>query len=116
METERRPSGFHVLEASMSHTRLKRRNCRGFSLIEVMIAIVLLLIGLLGLALTVAKLNGTTTTSRYLSTQALLASEKLDDLLNRPSTDPYVLTPAATAGDLTANQSTTINGVRVNYF
>jgi type IV pilus assembly protein PilV len=99
----------------MSHTN-KNRDCRGFSLIEVMIAIVILLVGLLGLALTVAKLNSTTTTSRYLSSQALLASEKLDDLLNRASSDPYVSTPNGTAGDLTNNQFTTINGTRVNYF
>jgi prepilin-type N-terminal cleavage/methylation domain-containing protein len=101
----------------MSHTN-KNRHSRGFSLIEVMIAIVVLLIGLLGLALTVAKLNSTTTTSRYLGSQAMLASEKLDDLLNRASTDPYVSTQngTVTAGDLTSNQFATINGTRVNYF
>src|SRR5262249_62057022 len=100
----------------MSHTHLKSRDCRGFSLIEVMIAIVILLIGVLGLALSVTRLNGTTTTSRYVSTQGLVASEKLDDLLNRPSADPYVQAPAGPAGDLTSNQFNTINGTRVNYF
>ncbi len=52
----------------------------GFALIEVMISIVILAVGLLGLAALMASLTGTTTQSRYLGTEVMLASEKLEDL------------------------------------
>ena len=66
------------MEMSKSHPKTRRQD--GFALIEVMIAIVILAVGLLGLAALMAQLTGTTSNSRYMGTQVMLASEKLEDL------------------------------------
>ena len=42
----------------------------GFALVEVMFAIVILAVGLLGLAALLAQLSGSTTQSRYLGTRS----------------------------------------------
>ena len=73
-----------------------------------MIAIVILAVGLLGAAALLAQLAGNSSTSRYMSTEALLASEKLDDLNRLPDVDPEIaVTVGNSAGslnaDLTAN-------------
>jgi len=70
----------------MSHRRATGRE-EGFALIEVMISIVILAVGLLGLAALMASLTGTTTQSRYLGTEVMLASEKLEDLTQLPGAD-----------------------------
>jgi|GEM_PF-4886177 len=75
----------------MSRRKASRED--GFALIEVMIAIVILAVGLLGLAALLAQLTGTTTQSRYLGAEVMLASEKLEDLNQRSTNDP-----ALTAG------------------
>lgn len=81
----------------MSHRKVRRQN--GFALIEVMIAITILAVGLLGLAALLAQLSGTTTQSRYLGAEVMLASEKLEDLNQRTASDPVL----ASGGDLVAN-------------
>ena len=58
----------------------KKRKQNGFALIEVMIAISILAFGLLALAALLAQLFGNTTQSRYLGSEVMLASEKLEDL------------------------------------
>jgi len=63
------------MDAFKSH-----RKSRGFTLLETLIAIAILTIGLLSIALLVARATASSNTSRYMSTQSLLASEKLDDL------------------------------------
>lgn len=68
-----------------------------------MVAIVILGVGLLGAAALLAQLAGNSTTSRYMSTEALLASEKLDDLNRLPSVDPAI---AVTVGDLAGSLDT----------
>ncbi|HZS25917.1 MAG TPA: prepilin-type N-terminal cleavage/methylation domain-containing protein [Candidatus Angelobacter sp.] len=83
----------------MSHPK-KKRLC-GFALIEVMIAIAILAVGLLGLAALLANLTGTTTQSRYLSTEVMLASEKLEDLNQRDAADPLL----DAGGSLTADDA-----------
>jgi prepilin-type N-terminal cleavage/methylation domain-containing protein len=107
----------------MSNTYHKTADARGFTLVEVLVAIAVMMIGLLGLALTVARLHGTTNTSRYLSTEAILASEKLEDLDQRSSLDPYVYisVPGDTVGDLANNVSQNVtppggNPTLVDYF
>src|ERR1700744_1045544 len=85
------------MEISMSRRKASRED--GFALIEVMIAIVILAIGLLGLAALLAQLTGTTTQSRYMGAEVMLASEKLEDLNQRTATDPVL----AAGGDLVAN-------------
>jgi type IV pilus assembly protein PilV len=66
------------MEISKSHRKASRED--GFALLEVMIAILILAIGLLGLAALMAQLTGTTGNSRYMGTEVMLASEKLEDL------------------------------------
>src|SRR5262252_1743484 len=97
-----RPSRFHLLEGPMSH----RKHCRarGFTLLEVLIAITVLSTGLLALAALVAKTASTADSSRYTSTQSLLASAKLDELNQYLGTDTRIQVVAGTtAGSLTAN-------------
>ena len=86
---------------------LRRRTGRedGFALIEVMFSIVILAIGLLGLAALMASLTGSTTQSRYLGTEVMLASEKMEDL-NQLDYTTYRLTtlaPCATSGLVVTN-------------
>lgn len=94
-------------------SRRKARRTRGFALIETMIAIVILAIGLLGMAALLARLSSTTTGSRYGGIQTLLASEKLEDLSRRPSVDPAIAAPGGQAGNLTldTSQSVTVGAV-----
>jgi len=66
------------MEISKLHRKANREE--GFALLEVMIAIVILAVGLLGLAALMAQLTGTTGNSRYMGTEVMLASEKLEDL------------------------------------
>ena len=70
------------METSLSHRRTGRED--GFALIEVMFSVVILAVGLLGLAALMASLTNTTTQSRYLGTEVMLASEKLEDLNQLP--------------------------------
>jgi len=83
----------------ISKSRRKTRRQDGFALIEVMIAILILGVGLLGLAALMAQLTGTTSNSRYLGTQVMLASEKLEDLNRLQPGDA----PLAAGGSLTAD-------------
>jgi hypothetical protein len=84
-------------------------------MIETVIAISILAVGLLGVAALLAQLGGNSTQSRYMSTEALLASEKLDDLNRYPFNDPAIAVPNGTsAGSLTAdstNNSVTVGAV-----
>lgn len=93
---------------SMSHSPHKGRRQHGLSLLETIIAIVILGVGLLGAAALMAQMSGSSVQSRYMSTESLLASEKLDDLNRLPSTDPAVTVNAGgnSAGSLTADVTT----------
>src|SRR5215475_2415490 len=94
----------------ISKSRRKTRRQDGFALIEVMIAILILGVGLLGLAALMAQLTGTTSNSRYLGTQVMLASEKLEDL-NRLQPGDAALTPG---GSLTADNAGYSDQVQVS--
>ena len=59
----------------------------GLSLIEVMVALSILAIGLLGVAALIGSLIATGGKTRYTSTANVLASEKLDDLNKWPCND-----------------------------
>lgn len=87
---------------SKSHRKTRRED--GFALIEVMIAILILAIGLLGLAALMAQLTGTTGTSRYMGTEVMLASEKLEDM-NRLQPGDLALAPGGNLAADAANYS-----------
>jgi hypothetical protein len=78
---------------------IRRGSTRGFALIEVMFAICILAFGLLALAALLAQLSGSTTQSRYLGTEVMLASEKLEDL-NQLDYKAYKATALAAGGNL----------------
>lgn len=106
----------------ISKLRPNRRRKSGFALIETMIAISILAVGLLGVAALLSQLAGNSTTSRYMSDEALLASEKLDDLNRYPYNDPAIAVPNGTsAGSLSTDTTATVtaNGLPpevVDYF
>lgn len=81
----------------------------GFTLIETMVAVLVLAIGLLAVAALTAKMVSGTSQSHYMSLAADLASEKLEDLNRWPSFDPNVYAaPASTAGSLTSDSSANV--------
>jgi type IV pilus modification protein PilV len=73
------------MEKSMS-PRKSRRQC-GFTLVETMVAILVLTIGLFSVAALMSSTLNMSAHARYMSTAALLGSEKLEDLSRLPNTD-----------------------------
>lgn len=71
------------METLMS--RRKARYASGFSLLEVLVAITVLAVGLLAVAALMSQMGGSTNQSRYMGIEALLASEKLEDLNQYPA-------------------------------
>jgi len=59
----------------------------GFTLVEVLVSMVILAIGLVGIAALIAGTLQAGTRSRYMSMASILASEKLDSLNRWPSAD-----------------------------
>lgn len=99
----------------------KRFPARGFTLIEVVVAIGVLAVGLVALASLVAQTISGTARSKYMSLAATLASEKLEDLNRWPVADNHIaVTSGTTAGSLTADviQSVTVGSTTedVNYY
>jgi len=80
---------------------LRPRNAdaeKGFSLLEVMVAILVLTIGLMAAAMLMANVYKFTVRSRYIALATQLASEELEDLNRWPAmssfTDPHIAVPA----------------------
>jgi prepilin-type N-terminal cleavage/methylation domain-containing protein len=99
------------------HSYRRTRHQRGFTLVETLIAMAIMAIGLLGAAALMSQMSISSNDSRYMSVEALLASEKLEDLNHYPNGDPNVTVPAGTiVGDLTADAAPlTIAGRQVAY-
>ena len=107
------------METSISHHR-RNRQC-GFTLIETLAAILVLTVGLVGLAVLMSNMMTGGARSRYMSEAAMLASEKLEDLERYPAADANVaVTSGSIAGNLTSDvtASVTSNGAtdNVDYF
>lgn len=91
-------------------------------MLELAISIVLLMVGLVGVASMFGRIWGSTSYSEYMIQASTLASEKLEDLNRYPNGDPDVVVTAGntTAGSLTSNTdaSVTSNGLTetVDYF
>ncbi len=99
-----------------SHTQSNKSYARGFTIIEVLIATVVLIIGLLSAAALIGNTLGSTSRNEYLTQAATLASEKLEDLDRYPSSDPHITVSGTTAGSLTADTVQTVSGTAVNYY
>lgn len=66
----------------------------GFTLLEVLVAIIVLAIGLLSAALLMSQNYQSSVRSRYMAEAAQLASEKLEDLGRYPQVDEHVTVPS----------------------
>src|SRR5579862_8856291 len=104
------------MEILRSH-RHKAGHARGFTMIETLVAMLVLTVGLVTLgSLASQTLNGTSR-SRFAGLAANLASEKLEDLNRWPTWDPNVYAAAgSTVGSLTTDTSgsVTSNGITDN--
>jgi prepilin-type N-terminal cleavage/methylation domain-containing protein len=108
------------METSMSPRR--KAPWRGFTLIEVLVAVIVFSVGLVALgSLATMTLNGTAA-SRYRGMATTFASEKLEDLNRYPSWDPHVcVSSGSSVGSLTSDvqlASVTCNGITdtVDYY
>ena len=92
------------MEASLSHHRAtsRRRADRrcGFTLVETLVAMFIMAVGMLGVAALMSQMSGTSVQSRYMSTEALLASEKLEDLNRYNSSDANVAAGGGLGADV----------------
>jgi prepilin-type N-terminal cleavage/methylation domain-containing protein len=94
----------------MSQSVPKRpTNANGFTLIEVLVATVVLTIGLLAAAAVTTKMMTTGRQSKYMTLASTLASEKLEDLTRWDPNDPNVCVPtgSTSVGSLTADVTQT---------
>ncbi len=84
---------------------------RGFSILEALVAAMILVVALVSVGLMAAQMMTGAGRSKQISTATVLASEKLEDINRWSPTDPQICVPTASAsvGSLTAdiNQTTT---------
>jgi prepilin-type N-terminal cleavage/methylation domain-containing protein len=89
------------METSQSPRKAaKRPGQRGFTLIEMMVSILVLTIGLVGTAALMSNSVNMGAHARYVSTAALLASEKMEDLDRYPDNDPNLVGGGSLGADL----------------
>jgi type IV pilus assembly protein PilV len=83
-----------------SQSLRKPRAQRGFTLIETMVAILVLTIGLVGTAALMSQSVNMGAHARFVSTAALLASEKMEDLDRFPDNDPNLAAGGGLGADI----------------
>src|ERR1700747_799934 len=83
--------------------RLNRHGSRGFTLVEVLVASVVLLIGVVAVAGLIGSTLGSTSRSGYMNQAASLATEKLEDLNRYPRSAPQVTVNGSSVGSLTSD-------------
>jgi type IV pilus assembly protein PilV len=83
-----------------SQSLRKPRAQRGFTLIETMVAILVLTIGLVGTAALMSQSVNMGAHARFVSTAALLASEKMEDLDRFPDNDPNLAAGGGLGADV----------------
>jgi Tfp pilus assembly protein PilV len=71
----------------------KHRLSRGFTIIELLVASFILMVGLVAVAGVVGSTLGNTARSEYMTQAATLATEKLEDLNRYPTSDANVAVP-----------------------
>jgi prepilin-type N-terminal cleavage/methylation domain-containing protein len=77
---------------------------RGFTLLEMLIAMTVMTVGVVSLACVLCKMGTSTDTSRYISMAAVLTSDKLEDLNRYPSGDAAItVSSGSTAGSLSSD-------------
>jgi Tfp pilus assembly protein PilV len=86
----------------MDQSLYSKQHSRGFTLLEVLVATVVLIVGLVGVAGLIGSTLGGTARSGYMNQAATLATEKLEDLSRYPSADPTI----AAGGGLTSDTVT----------
>ena len=84
----------------ISQSLRKPRAQRGFTLIETMVAILVLTIGLVGTAALMSQSVNMGAHARFVSTAALLASEKMEDLDRFPDNDANLNPGGSLAADV----------------
>jgi type IV pilus modification protein PilV len=108
------------METFLSH-RHKSGSSRGFTMVEVLVAILVLTVGLVSLSALATQTVTGTQNSRFAGLSANLASEKLEDLNRWPVTDPNVWVAAgSTAGSLSLDVQTSVTSPldteTINYY
>jgi prepilin-type N-terminal cleavage/methylation domain-containing protein len=89
------------METSLSPRKTaKRFRQRGFTLIEMMVSILVLTIGLVGTAALMSNSVNMGAHARFVSTAALLASEKMEDLDRYPDNDPNLQNGGSLGADI----------------
>ncbi|MBZ5535277.1 MAG: hypothetical protein LAO31_04915 [Acidobacteriia bacterium] len=90
----------------------------GFSILELMIAIVVLLFGFIAMINLIATSIVVNRTSNQLTLLTLLASDKLEQLRTLDISDPQIQVPSGSlnAGSLNDDSTQDVGGTRVSYF
>jgi Tfp pilus assembly protein PilV len=82
----------------------RHRSSRGFTIIELLVASFVLIVGLVAVAGVVGSTLNNTARSEYMTQAATLATEKLEDLNRYPTSDSNVAVPnGVSVGTLTSN-------------
>ncbi len=107
----------------MSQSPRKNSSDRGFSLLEVVVALAVMTVGLMAEAALTAQIMSSTRSSKFMSAAGVYASEKLEDLNRWDVNDPQICVPtgSASVGSLTQDITLTVtcpsgSTAVVNYF